>query len=153
MNISISVRDGISPDLAKKIAKLKDARPVLQTMAQTLVERARRSWDEPAMRPAAWPARKKDTGKKLLWSSGALRRGTRVVKVTNAHAEVGSDRPYAAVHQYGSRKKRGRGGGIPPRPYWPITGGAENPKLTPKAEEAVASAAQRRIDAMLDAQT
>lgn len=149
MNISISVRDGISPDLAKKIGAMKNAKPVLHAMGQTLVNLAKRSFDEPALRPAAWPARKKDTGKPLLIRTTTLRRSLRIVQVANDSATVGTDRPYAAVHQFGSRKKKGRGSGIPARPYWPLTGSPEASQLTPKAQEAVAAAAQRQLDASM----
>lgn len=149
MNISISLRDGISADVAQKIAAIKNKKPILHAMSRTLINLARRSWDEPELRPLGWPERKKDTGKPILISTTSLRRSLRTLQVTNESATVGTDRPYAAVHQFGSRSKKGRGGGIPPRPYWPVTGGTANPKLTAKAEEAINAAAERAADAQL----
>ena len=149
MNISISVRDDISPDLAKKISALKNARPVLAAMGQTLVNLAKSAFDQPQLRPSAWPARKKDTGKPLLIRTTTLRRSLRTILVTNDSATVGTDRTYAAVHQFGSRKNKGRGSGIPPRPYWPLTGSPQAPRLTPKAMEAIDAAARRQIEMLL----
>lgn len=146
MKISISVRDGISADLAKKIGAMKNARPVLQAMGQSLVNIAKGSFDQPGLRAAVWPQRRRDTGKPLLIRTTSLRRSLRIVSVSNESATVGTDRPYAAVHQFGSSKKKGRGSGIPPRPFWPLTGSPESPQLTPKAAEAVEAAARRALD-------
>ena len=75
-----------------------------------------RAFDEPGLRPAAWPARKPSkAGNPLLIKSGNLRQSIHAQLVGNDAVRVGSPVVYAAVHQLGSRKK-----GIPARPFFPV---------------------------------
>lgn len=144
MKVSISIDDGISRHLSAKIRRLADTKPILRAAGMALVSIATRAFDEPALRPAAWPPRKRNTGKPLLIRTSALRRSLRVVEVDAASVTVGTDRPYAAVHQFGTKKAKGRGSGIPPRPFFPVIGTPG--KLTSIAAREITLAVKRAMD-------
>ena len=150
MQITLQLRqDAITPDLRLKLARVKRLEPVLRAMGQAVVNIARRAFGDPSLRPSPWLARKKSTSKPILVQSGLLKRSPRVTDVTDSYVKVGTDRPYAAVHQFGSKKKKGRGSGIPPRPYFPLSGIPEKATLTRKAEDAMLKAAGRAADHLL----
>lgn len=150
MHIDLQLRrDAITPDLRKKLVRVQKLDPVLRAMGAVVVSMARRAFAAPDLRPGPWAARKTPGDKPILVRSGLLKKSPRVTEVTSSFVKVGTDRPYAAVHQFGSKKKRGRGSGIPARPYFPLTGMPERAALTPKAEEAMIAAAGRQADDML----
>ena len=159
------VEDGITPDLRRRAAALANKRPALLAMGQAVVSLAKRAFGDPSLRPTPWPPRKKavatgtrDTrgrfqggGHAILRKSGDLWKSIHVGAVGNDSVEVGSPKVYAAVHQFGSKKKTGRGSGIPPRPYFPIDGKPDSARFTPRAEQAVENALRRMIDPTLSA--
>ena len=131
-----SVKDLVSPDLARKIKAANKGREVLEAGAQQLVNIAQSAFRDPSKRPAVWPQRKSDkggvsydakgrrhnaegevSGKPLLIKTGLLVRSIKVGSVSATLATVLSDRPYAPVHQFGSPKKN-----ISPRPFFPFIG-------------------------------
>lgn len=59
--------------------------------------------------------------KKILQRSGRLRDSI-TVHATDTDVTVGTNLPYAAVHQFGGMAGRGRKVKIPSRPYLPIAG-------------------------------
>lgn len=61
--------------------------------------------------------RKRGYGKKILKMRGYLR-GIPTVQATDASVSIGSNRIYAAMHQYGGRTRFGQ---IPARPYLGIS--------------------------------
>lgn len=61
-------------------------------------------------------ARTRHGGDKLLQSEGFLR-GSINHQVVGGAVEVGSNLVYAGHHQFGSKKKSGRGSGVPARPF------------------------------------
>ena len=69
-----------------------------------------------------WPAwspkyaKGRRSGASLLFDEDNLRFDIHHV-VEGNRLEVGSNIPYAGVHQHGSKQATGRGGGIPARPY------------------------------------
>lgn len=69
-----------------------------------------------------WPAwspkyaKGRRSGASLLFDEDNLRFDIHHV-VEGNRVEVGSNIPYAGVHQHGSKQATGRGGGIPARPY------------------------------------
>jgi phage virion morphogenesis protein len=77
-----------------------------------------------------WP------GRNILQFSGAMLR-TLIREVQGNLVIVGSNLPYAPVHQFGSKKKSGRGSGIPARPWLP-------------SEETAAREAQRLGEEILE---
>jgi phage gpG-like protein len=137
-------RDTISPHLLRQLRKAQNPAPALRAAGMVLVEMAKRSFDDPALRAASWPALKPATikakaraGKSstMLKSSGTLWRSLRVIGVDKTRVTVGSDRPYAAFHQLGTRH-------IPSRPFFPVT---SQGNLTPLAKERVNSAIETKL--------
>jgi phage gpG-like protein len=102
--MSLQIRDTITPDLRRKIAALQNRRPVLQAMGAQLVSITVRAFRDSALRAMPWPP-KRDGKSATLYKTGALKHSIRVVEVTNDSVTVGSDRPYAAIHQVGGRTK------------------------------------------------
>jgi phage gpG-like protein len=80
----------------------------------------------------------------LLRKSGALVQSIRITQVGTNSVTVGSDRPYAAVHQFGSKKPKGRGGGIPARPFFPVDRQGNFTALAARKIEAAAVTALRQ---------
>lgn len=90
-------------------------RLVLMAAGQQLVSLTKRSFTDAALRPQSWPQRKKPPESKispsgkvtvtgnhaLLQKSTMLRKSIRITGLTGNTVSVGSDRPYAAVHQLG----------------------------------------------------
>ena len=137
--MSLQIKDTLTPGIQRAARRLADRRPLLEAMGLELVSISKRAFSDPSLRPSPWPARKgtrletnAKTGRQktvnemsgkqvnsLLRKSGALYQSIRISGLTQDNVMVGSDRPYAAVHQFGSKKEKGRGSGIPPRPYFP----------------------------------
>jgi phage gpG-like protein len=108
--------DEITPSLAR-LASSKTRQRILMGMGTALESLAVRAFDEPGLRPTAWPARKprKNGGSHpLLIKSGDLRQSIHSQLGTDA-VKVGSAKPYAARHQLGSKD-----GSTPPRPFFPV---------------------------------
>lgn len=112
------IKDQISPDLLKKAKAMRpDGRKrLLSAMGQAVKSMGVRAFTQPGLRAAAWSPRK-DQKKThaLLQLTTTLRKSIRVTSLTSDRVNVGSDRPYAAVHQLGSKKQN-----IPARPYLPF---------------------------------
>jgi phage gpG-like protein len=170
--MSLQIRDTLSAGIEKRIRALADRKPVLEAMGLELVSITTRAFSDPALRPSPWPARKNTrlvtnpktgrqktiaTGKlrtlriredKQTWSllrkSGALVQSIRITQVGTNSVTVGSDRPYAAVHQFGSKKPKGRGGGIPARPFFPVDRQGNFTALAARKIEAAAVTALRQ---------
>lgn len=78
--------------------------------------------------------------------SGAFYQSIRISSLTSESVTVGSDRPYGAVHQFGSAKQTGRGGGIPPRPVFPFD---KSGNATPLAVQKIRSVAIAKLRGLL----
>lgn len=112
MRAEVSIRDGISAEL-ERIQDIPGALTTLAMIAaQVLVERAVGAFTRTNLRPSPWPERKDDKPHPLLQLSKALSQSLTAQAESNG-AIIGSDRPYAAVHQLGSTKKN-----IPARPFF-----------------------------------
>jgi phage virion morphogenesis protein len=142
--MSLQIRNGISAELARRAARIRDRRPVLEAMGAEFVSQSKRAFANTALRPAPW-APKKDGTPATLRKSGALFQSIRVVEVTNDSVTSGSDRPYAAIHQLGGRTGRNHAATMPPRPYFPILNG----KLTPEAQRRIEAVGKAKIDSLL----
>lgn len=124
--------DDISPSLSRLASEqlkeklLMGAGTVIQSLAQ-------RAFDEPALRPKSWPARKTAGSHPLLIKSGDLRQGIHVQKTGADTVRVGSPTKYAAHQQLGSPKTSGRGSGVPARPFFPVL----NDQLTGNATQEI----------------
>ena len=142
MKISLrKTSDLVTPDLRRKLAAVRDKKPYLSAMGLTVVQLARRSFTNPAIRPSAWAPRKDKKPHKLLLEQGTLRASLRLLSVTDSAANVGSDRKYAAYHQLGTKH-------IPARPFFPFD---STGKATPRAAEAVRRALEARLRARMKA--
>lgn len=127
--------DEITPSLAR-LSSAKTKERILLGMGTALEGLAVRAFDEPGLRPTPWPARKprkKDGGHPLLIKSGDLRQSIHTQQQGSDAVKVGSPKPYAAVQQLGSKSAKGRGGGIPARPFFPVL---EN-QLTGNAQDEI----------------
>ena len=111
----IKIRDGITTSLQARVAAVRDRGPLLEAMGQAVKSLAIQAFTSPEKRAQAWVPRQDKEAHALLQKSTMLRKSIRVVKVTNDQVVIGSDRPYAAVHQLGSEKQN-----IPARPYLPF---------------------------------
>ena len=142
VNIKLTkTSDLITPSLKRRLAAVKDKKPYLKAMGLAVVEIARRSFTEPGLRPDPWPKRKDNKPHNLLLETGTLRASLRLLSVSEDVARVGSDRPYAAIHQLGGKTKP-----IPARPFFPFDSGGS---ATPKARDAVRRALEARLAARM----
>lgn len=114
--------DDITPSLDALASD--DLKTRMLDAAGTLIgSMAQRAFDEPALRPRSWVARKDKKPHALLIKSGDLRQGIHH-QVSGDTVAVGSPKQYAAVHQLGSRN-----GSTPERPFFPVL----NDQLTGEA--------------------
>jgi len=106
--------DQITPSLGA-LADEALRRRMVQAMGTVVESLAVRAFDEPGLRPSAWPARKKSKATNpLLIKSGNLRQSIHT-QLSGDTAKVGTPVVYGAAHQLGSAKK-----GIPARPFFPV---------------------------------
>jgi len=132
------IKDGISSDLKRKARALNSGgrKRALSAMGQAIKAVAVQAFSQPGVRAATWAARKDNKPHALLQKSTTLRKSIRVISATADVVTIGSDRPYAAVHQLGSKKNH-----IPARPYLPFyKSGALTKVGSGRAESALRSA-------------
>ena len=158
MQITVSISDRISDSLAKCLSAAQ-SRDMAEAIGLQVVSMGQRAFNDPGLRPSAW-APLKSGGAATLKISGALWHSLRIVSVSSNSVTVGSDRPYAAIHQLGGTTKPHKilpvgkralhwpgaahpvrgvnhpGSKIPPRPYFPVT---ESGQLTSDASTSIAS--------------
>lgn len=101
------INDTITPDLKRRIDQLSNKAPITEAMGLALVSMAIQAFTRPALRPAPWKSTRKRNAAgqfsgKTLYKHGWLKRSLRVVSHNNSAVTIGSDRPYAAVHQFGT---------------------------------------------------
>lgn len=94
-------------------------------MGEGLKGLTKRAFNDAALRAMPWPP-KKDGSPATLKKSTLLWRSIRVTALTNQSVTVGSDRPYAAIHQLGKpfpwMRGQKKGGAFPARPFFPFVG-------------------------------
>jgi phage gpG-like protein len=164
-------RDLLTPALRKKAAALSGSgrRALLEQMGLSLASIAQRAFNDASLRPSAWaPRRSGDGDRPLLKRSGLLWKSPRIAALDDRRVTVGSDRPYASAHQFGTgaytiRPKSKRAlfwpgarhpvkavhhPGLPARPFFPFdTSG----KITPTAAQKIRTAAMAKLKALLGA--
>lgn len=161
--ISITVRNDTITAALKGLGGLASVKKpqLMRAMGLAVVSVAQRSFNEPALRQAAWPAKRDGTASNLK-RRGTLRSSLRITSSTSSTVTVGSDRKYAPIHQFGGvivpkakKALKFKIGGqwvtrkrvvIPARPFFPITPAGQ---LTPPAVQAVESAITGAINAAL----
>lgn len=124
-------RDSLSPDIRRRLARLKNKGPILRAVTDVLAETAKGAFNNPSLRPTPW-APLKSGAPATLRRDQLLARSPRTVGVTPRKAILGSDRRYAAVHQMGSNRK-----GIPARRYMPFVGKKPTPLAVKRGAEAI----------------
>lgn len=132
----IQISNTLSPDLRRRAAAVKDARPLLAAMGQAVKSLGIQAFTDAAKRPTQWMPRLDDKPHALLQKSTMLRKSIRVTSLTNTKVMIGSDRPYAAIHQLGGQH-------IPARPYLPFYSSGEMTALGRQRTERALTAALR----------
>lgn len=149
----VVIKDQVSAVLEAIGAKRGQHKTIAEAMGLALVSLTIRSFNDETVRASPWAelkeitiARKlaEGTSTAILKRHGLLWRSWRVTEVAASHAKVGSDREYAAVHQWGSRDGR-----IPARPMLPLTGTAENAQFTDLAVKRMTSVAKAALEGLL----
>ena len=167
MNPRVTItKDLLTPQLRALARKVSNKRPVLEAMGLALVSVTQRAFNDESLRPSAWAPRKTADGRPLLKRSGLLWRSARIVGLDGHSVTVGTDRPYAAAHQFGTkpftirpRTKRAlywpgakhpvgavHHPGLPPRPFFPFDAQGN---ITPAAATRIRSAAMAKLRAAL----
>jgi phage gpG-like protein len=166
MNPSVTFKDTISPGLRAAAASIKNKKPILQAMGQVLVSITQGAFNMPNLRIAPWAPVKKTSGAPLKSRAPVLWRSIRVVELTNSQVTVGTDRPYAPYHQFGTKPytirpkskkalawpggahpvKRVDHPGLPARPFFPFSPSGH---LAPFALRQIEAAAQAKIASLL----
>ena len=154
----MQIKDGISPALARLAAGIQNKRPILQAMGLQLESLTKRAFNEPQLRPAPWPA-KSDGSAATLRRNQVLVRSIAITSLTNDEVTVGTDRLYAALHQFGGTiRAKGKAlrfeiAGrvifakevkVPARPFFPFIGG----KMTPSAAQKIERVGLAKIAAL-----
>jgi phage gpG-like protein len=131
MKISVSFRDVLGRDLDSMTRGLRNLAPLADEIGVHIVGIAKRSFNDTALRQTTWPPKKKANGQRLLKYTGNLWHSLRVINVTSSSVTVGSDRPYAAIHQLGGTIRRPEMRAAPGKAFfWP---GAKHPVKKVKA--------------------
>lgn len=145
--MQIVIRDTATTALDALAARIADKPALLRTVGEAVAQLAARSFTDASVRAAAWaplaPATiaaklRAGTMTQILRRSGLLWLSWRVTSVSNDTVGVGTDRPYAAFHQFGTRR-------IPARPMFPLTTVGGMPQLTPLAVRDMLSAARAHL--------
>ena len=159
------IKDTISPKLAQLIRECRDPKKILEAMGTSLVSVTKRAFNDPSLRPQTWAEVKKSSGAPLK-RSGTMWQSIRVTDLKTNSVTVGTDRPYAIYHQYGSKpyviRPKGKKAlswpgakhpvkqvnhpGLPARPFFPFD---QNGKMIPTAIRQVEAAAKAALAALL----
>ncbi len=104
------IRDEITPGLGKLSQQIRNMRPFLEAMGTSLVSIVKRTFSDQYLRIKEWPPNRRDSksaaagmNSSALRRSGALWQSITITKVTDHSVTVGTDRPYASFHQYGTK--------------------------------------------------
>lgn len=130
--ITISIEE-LQEKLSKASAALADKTPLLRRIANTIQNVTEESFDKQASpfgekwKPNAPKTLQNKRGNKILIQSGLLSQSF-TQKVTGSSAQVGTNKSYAAIHQFGGKAGRGKKVSIPARPFMPIKSNGEIPK-------------------------
>lgn len=151
MQFHVTMRDGISPQLAKLARACAYPREILVAIGLQVMSLTKRAFTFPELRPQAWAPVRKKKGKPLR-KSGTLWHSIAVIGPVGRQVTVASDRTYAAVHQFGASIKRtGKRKGaytirIPARPFFPFRrSGAPTARATTAMERAIRAALRNML--------
>ena len=130
--ITLSIEE-LQGKLERLSKALENKTPLLRRIANTLQNVTEESFDKQASpfgekwKPNAPKTLQKKRGNKILIQSGLLSQSF-TQKVTGSSAQVGTNKEYAAIHQFGGKAGRGKKVNIPARPFMPIKQNGEIPK-------------------------
>lgn len=130
ITISIEKLQGKPEKLSKA---LENKTPLLRRITNTMQNTIEESFDKQASpfgekwKPNAPKTLQKKRGNKILIESGLLSQSF-TQKVTGSSAQVGTNKEYAAIHQFGGKAGRNKRVTIPARPFMPINQNGEIPK-------------------------
>lgn len=162
----IVTKNTFSPTLRAMARKCSNLKPVLEAMGTALVAVTKRAFSDTSLRPTEWPAVK--TGKSPLRRTGTMWQSIRITELTGNQVKVGTDRPYAAWQQFGTKgpytiKPKNKKAlffpgaahpmrsvqhpGLPPRPFFPFTPAGE---MTEIAKKRIESAARAKLISLLN---
>ena len=99
----IKIKDTLTPDIRKRAHAAADKKSLLQVMGQAVITLGVQAFTDPAKRSVAWVKRKDDLPHALLQKKTLLRKSIREIAITDESVTIGSDRPYAAIHQFGGK--------------------------------------------------
>jgi phage virion morphogenesis protein len=151
--IEILVDDaGLQAALARLSATLGDMTPIMQAVANELLsqteinfaQQGRPAWSPLAQitikertRQGSWPGR-------ILQISPAGLAPSIQTAAGPDFARIGSNKPYAAIHQFGGQAGRNHKVRIPARPYLPVN---TDGQLQPEAREAILAIIEAKLAA------
>ena len=130
--ITLSIEE-LQGKLERLSKALENKTPLLRRIANTLQNVTEESFDKQASpfgekwKPNAPKTLQKKRGNKILIQSGLLSQSF-TQKVTGSSAQVGTNKEYAAIHQFGGKAGRKKRVTIPARPFMPIKNNGEIPK-------------------------
>lgn len=132
LEISLDSRQ-LEQGLGRLIQNVTHTRPMMAGIAAELQSLTEENFESESFGGRKWKQSRRAAaeGGKTLQESGQLAASIST-KISNNSAQIGSNKPYAAVHHLGGLVGRGRRTQLPARPYLPINGsgglqtGAEN---------------------------
>ena len=130
--ITLSIEE-LQGKLERLSKALENKTPLLRRIANTMQNTIEESFDKQASpfgekwKPNAPKTLQKKRGNKILIQSGLLSQSF-TQKVTGSSAQVGTNKEYAAIHQFGGKAGRNKRVTIPARPFMPIKNNGEIPK-------------------------
>lgn len=130
--ITLSIEE-LQGKLERLSKALENKTPLLRRVANTLQNVTEESFDKQASpfgekwKPNSPKTLQKKRGNKILIQSGLLSQSF-TQKVTGTSAQVGTNKEYAAIHQFGGKAGRNRKVIIPARTFMPINQNGEIPK-------------------------
>jgi phage virion morphogenesis protein len=131
-NITVRIDDAaIQRAMAQALSRANDLTPAMQDIGEHMLLATRdrfdtetapdgSKWAALSPRYAARKARMRGALKGILTRRGTLRDTIRY-KASATEVIIGSDRPYAAIHQLGGQAGRGKRATIPARPFLGIS--------------------------------
>lgn len=121
-------------DKLERLSKaLANKKPLLRRIANTLQNVTEESFDKQTSpfgrrwKPNSPKTLARKRGNKVLIKSGHLSQSF-TQKITGNSVRVGTNKAYAAIHQFGGKAGRGKKVSIPARPFMPIKSNGEIPK-------------------------
>ncbi|MEJ5227210.1 phage virion morphogenesis protein [Thermodesulfovibrio sp.] len=119
--IKITVDDSELKQLLNDLVqKVSDRRPLMKNLASIMHNAVEENFEQEG-RPRWKPSQRvKKQGGKTLQDTGSLAASI-TTRYDNDSAVVGTNKVYAAIHQFGGKAGRGRKVTIPERPYLKLT--------------------------------